>query len=234
METIKLSADVRQTLGKKVRFLRRQGLIPANLYGPTTESIPLQIDFRHLQQALLRGGRNAVLTVSVNGERGSRTAVLRGIQRDPRTDELLHVDLYQVDVTQAITAEIPIVIVGESSLVKVRAAVLTQSLGAIEVEGLPTELPRTVEVDVTDLMEIDQEIRVRDLGALGNVTVLTDPDQLVVKLSRSRVEVELEEEAAAAAAVAEEEAPEEAEAEAEEAEAGAAEAEGESAQEKKE
>ena len=207
METIELRADIRQILGKRTRYLRRQGLIPANLYGPTIKSVPLQIDSRNLQQALVRGGRNAVFTVNVNGEKTPRTAVLRGIQRDPVTDDLLHVDLYHIKVTEAITAEVPIALVGESPLIKVKAAVLNQSLTSLQVEGLPMELPRTLEVDVSDLTEIDQEIRVRDLTVPGNITVLTDINQLVVKLSRSRVEMALEEEAAEeVAAEAEEEA----------------------------
>ena len=196
MDNIELSADPRQTLGKKVRFLRRQGLIPANLYGPAIESVPLQIEGKHILQALIKGGRNAVVAVNVNGEKSPRTTLIRGIQRDPRTDEILHIDLLQVDVTKTITALVPIILVGESPLTKGQMVVISQSLGSIEVEGLPTELPQALEVDISILTEIDQVIRVRDLPITPNITVLTDSGQLVVKAARGRIALELEEEAA--------------------------------------
>lgn len=191
MDTIELAADVRETKGKKVRFLRREGLVPANLYGPKVDSIPLQIQKKHLKQALAQGGRNAVLAVNVNGEKSARTAIIRGLQLDPRTDDLLHVDFLQVDVTETITAEIPIHLVGESPLPKGQT-LIAQSISSVEVKGLPTELPRTIEVDVSYLTEIDQEVRVGDLQVSADIEVLTDPDQLVVKATRGRVEVEEE------------------------------------------
>ena len=192
MDTIDLVADKREVLGKKVRFLRRQGLIPANLYGRAKESLALQMQIKDFQQALVIGGRNAVMEVKVNGEKTARTAVVRGLQLDPRTDQLLHVDLYEVDVTQSITAEIPIELVGESPAARGTDAMISQSLVFIAVEGLPTDLPRSIQVDVSALLEIDQEVRVRDLSVSSDISVLTDEDRLVLKVSRGRIAVEEE------------------------------------------
>ncbi|MFQ5874809.1 MAG: 50S ribosomal protein L25 [Dehalococcoidia bacterium] len=191
-DTIELSADRREILGKRVRFLRRQGLIPANVYGRARESVPLQIQAKDLQRALAKGGRTTVIGVSINGEKSLRTAVIRGLQRDPRTDELLHVDFLEVDVTQSITADIPIVLVGESPVSKSQSAMISQSLVSLQIEGLPTDLPRSIDVDISGLVEIDQEVRVRDLSVPTSISVLADPDQLVVKVARGRIVVEEE------------------------------------------
>lgn len=192
MATIELAADKREVLGKKVRFLRREGLIPANLYGKAKESVALQMQMKDFQQALAIGGRNAVMEVKVNGEKNARTAVVRGLQRDPRTDQLLHVDFYEVDVTQTITAEIPIKLTGESPAARGSDAMISQSLTTIEVAGLPTDLPRSIEVDLSILLEIDQEVRVKDLSVSPNISVLTGEDRLVVKVARGRIAVEEE------------------------------------------
>jgi large subunit ribosomal protein L25 len=192
MDTIDLAADKREVLGKKVRFLRRQGLVPANLYGRAKDSLALQMQIKDFQQALVTGGRNAVMEVKVNGEKNARTAIVRGLQLDPRTDQLLHVDFYEVDVTQSISAEVPIELVGESPAARGSDAMISQSLTSLSVEGLPTDLPRSIEVDISFLSEIDQEVRVKGLSVPSNISVLTHEDQLVVKVSRGRIAAEEE------------------------------------------
>ncbi|MCH7997792.1 MAG: 50S ribosomal protein L25, partial [Chloroflexi bacterium] len=175
------------------RFLRRRGLTPANLYGTKIDSIALQIQTSHLQQALVQGGRNALLSIKVAGEKDSRAAIIRALQVHPVTDELVHVDFLQVDVTRTISAEIPVVLVGESPLPKGQT-LITQAISSVQVEGLPMDIPRSVEVDISILIEIDQSIWVRDLQLPPNIEVLTDPDQLVVKAALARVvEEEVEE-----------------------------------------
>ncbi len=190
MDTIELTADRRELTGKKVRRLRRQGLIPANLFGPKIESVPLQIEAASLHQALVQGGHNAIITVTINGEKNPVTSVVRGLQSDPITDELLHVDLFEIDVTQVITADIPVILIGESPAAKGQGAVISHSLNSIQVQGRPMDLPRAIEVDISGLAEIDQEIRLRDLTISDNISLLTDKDQLVVKAARARVVVE--------------------------------------------
>lgn len=193
MATIELAADIRQERGKKTRFLRRRGLTPANLYGPKIDSIALQIQTSHLQQVLVQGGRNALLSIKVAGEKDSRAAIIRALQVHPVTDELVHVDFLQVDVTRTISAEIPVVLVGESPLPKGQT-LITQAISSVQVEGLPMDIPRSVEVDISILIEIDQSIWVRDLQLPPNIEVLTDPDQLVVKAALARVVEEVVEE----------------------------------------
>ena len=186
MDTIQLAVDVREAMGKKARFLRRDGLTPANIYGRNLNSVALQLPSADLIQALSQGGQNAVLDVKVKGEKKARTAVIRNIQRNPVTDIVIHVDFLQVDVTRAITSEVPIVFIGESPLPKTQT-VISQILASIQVSGLPMQIPHSVEVDVSVLEEIDQSIFVRDLQLPDDIEVLTDGDQMIVRATPGRV-----------------------------------------------
>ena len=211
MDTLELAVDVREALGKKARFLRREGLTPANIYGRNLDSVALQLQSADLIDALTQGGRNAVLAVKVKGEKAPRPAVIRNVQRHPVTDSIVHVDFLQVDITRAITSDVPVVLVGESPLPKT-STVISQTLGSIQVSGLPMDIPSSVEADISVLVEVDQSILVSDLRLPASLEVITDADQMVVRAAQGRV----------SAADAEAEAAEEAEEGAEE----AAEAEG--------
>ena len=211
MDTLELAVYVREALGKKARFLRREGLTPANIYGRNLDSVALQLQSADLIDALTQGGRNAVLAVKVKGEKTPRPAVIRNVQRHPVTDRIVHVDFLQVDITRAITSDVPVVLVGESPLPKT-STVISQTLGSIQVSGLPMDIPSSVEADISVLVEVDQSILVSDLRLPASLEVITDADQMVVRAAQGRV----------SAADAEAEAAEEAEEGAEE----AAEAEG--------
>jgi len=183
-----LKVKSRDTLGKKVRFLRRQGLTPANLYGPKTESIPLQVETSLLERLIATAGRNAIITLKVDGE--PRLAMIRDIQRDPLTGALLHVGFFQIEVTHKVRAEIPLIFLGEAPAAKIPRAMLIQNLTSLQVEGLPTDLPRRIEVDLSLLQEINQAIHVREIPIDDRLEVVTDPDQVVVHVEEPRAPVE--------------------------------------------
>lgn len=202
MDTLELAVDVREALGKKARFLRREGITPANIYGRNLDSVALQLHSADLVQALTQAGRNAVLTISVKGEKKSRSAVIRNVQRHPVTDRIIHVDFLQVDITRAITSDVPVILIGESPLPKA-STVISQTLSSIQVSGLPMDIPSSVEADISVLLEVDQSIHVRDLQLPEGVEVLTDSDQMVVRAAQGRVSA-ADAEAEAAAEEAEE------------------------------
>ena len=220
MNQEELKVSRREILGKKVRFLRREGLTPVNLYGPNIESIPLQAETSLLKRLIVRVGRNALVTLRIDGDKKSRRVMVRDIQRNPLTEELLHVGFFQVEMTHRVRAEVPLLFLGEAPAVKNRRGMLLQNLTALQVEALPGELPRNIEVDLSGLEELDQAIHVRDVPVDDAVEVLNDPDHMVVQVKETRVEVEEVEEVEAEAVKEEEEAPpEEAEGEAESEEA---------------
>ncbi|MFQ5987723.1 MAG: 50S ribosomal protein L25 [Dehalococcoidia bacterium] len=192
-----LEVKSRDTLGKKVRFQRRQGLTPANLYGPKTESIPLQVATSLLERLIARVGQNALITLRVDGAKETRLAMIRDIQRDPLTGALLHVGFFQIEVTHKVRAEIPLILLGEAPAAKSARAMLIQNLTSLQVEGLPTDLPRSIEVDLSVLQEMNQAIHVGEIPMDDRLEVLTDPHQVVVHVVETRApveEVEVEEE----------------------------------------
>jgi large subunit ribosomal protein L25 len=214
-----LKVKIRHTLGKKVRFLRRQGLTPANLYGPKIDSTALEVESPVLERLIARVGRNALINLTVDGDKKPRLVMIRDIQRHPLNGALLHVDFFQVEVTHKVRTEIPLIFLGEAPAAKRARVMLIQNLTTLHVEGLPTDLPRSIEVDLSVLEEVGQAIHVRDIAISDKLEVLTDPDAVVVRLEEPRVPVEeeevKEEVAEEAPAEVEEEAGEGAEAETE-------------------
>jgi len=185
-EELRLSKrDIR---GKKVKFLRRQGITPANLYGPKMESIALQAETPVLERLIAKVGRNAMITLRF--DRKPRLVMIRDIQRDPLTDALLHIDLFQVEATHKVTVEIPLAFLGEAPAAKSSQAMMIQNLTSLHVEGLPTDLPRRIEVDLSVLTEIGQAIHVGEIPVDDKLEVLTDPDQVVVHIEEVRAPVE--------------------------------------------
>ena len=192
-EAIKLELEPRELLGKKVRQLRRDGIVPVHLYGPGIESRSLQCQGPSLIQVLARAGGNTPVSVTIRGEKGNHLAFAREIQWDPRRDDLLHVDLLVAEADRPVTAQVPIVLTGESPGARMIGGTVLQQLRTLDVEALPLEMPAQADVDLDTLTEPDGAIRVSDISLPGNVTVLTDPDEVVVRIEQPRAEVVEEE-----------------------------------------
>ena len=202
MAQIELSAQARTLVGKQVRRLRREGWIPAVLYGPDAKSRPLQVPAVEAEEVINRAGTSHLITLSISGEPSSFQVLLRGLQRDPIRRNLLHVDFYRVEMDKPITMEIPIVLVGSSPVVDRREGILLQGKQTLEIECLPHDLIEAVEVDLSGLTEVDQQITVGDLALPSTLRVLDDLDEMVVRVTPLEV-AEEEEEAAPAPSAAE-------------------------------
>jgi len=203
MADVQLPVDQRAVTGKKVRSLRRQGITPAHLYGRGTESLALQVATSQVVHLLRTSGRNAIIDLKINGEGDARPVVLRGVQRNPVTDELVHIDFFQISLSETLRADVPIHFVGEAPAVQVYSGVLLHSIEHITVEALPREIPEFIEADISGLEELESALFVRDLPIPENVEVLTDRDTMVVKVGTPRLAAAEEEAEAAAAAAAE-------------------------------
>jgi len=179
-ETITLEAQARTITGKKVSQLRRAGLVPAVVYGSKIEAFNVQIPYRVLQTTLLKAGGTQLITLSVEGE--DTPVLAREVQRDVMRGEIMHVDFLAVDMSQPIRAEVQIVFVGESPAVKVGGGVLLTLVQSLEIEALPADLISRVEVDVTELKNVNDAIHVRDLKLSNKVTVITDPAEMLVRI----------------------------------------------------
>jgi len=185
-----LKADERNILGKKTRFLRRQGITPAHLFGHGIKSLALQCDTTELQRIIARGGATRLIDINIETEKQSRSAFIREVQRDSLNGQLLHVDFYQIDKMEKITADIPIILVGEAPATKSRDNMVEHLLNQLGVECLPDKLPPQIEIDLSPLVEAGQAIHVKDITLDPDITITTDHEQIIVKVSRIKVAVE--------------------------------------------
>lgn len=203
MTNLNLKATNRDILGKKTRFLRRQGITPTHIFGHDIKSLALQCDTTELQRIIAHGGTTRLIDINIEDENKPRSAFIREIQRDKLSGQLLHVDFYQINKTEKITADIPIVLVGEAPAAKSRETMIEQLLTQLGVSCLPDKIPPQIEIDLSPLEEAGQAIHVSDIVLDPEISITTGPNQLVVKVSRMKVAVEKEEVAEAAEAVTE-------------------------------
>ena len=180
VNTLELKAEPRSVLGKKVRFLRRQGILPANVYGHAA-STAIQLPAREAERVIARAGRTQLISLAMDG--GQPTTVLvKASQRHPTRGSLLHVDFFRVAMDERLKVDVPVRLVGDAPAVKQHDASVLQAATTVNVESLPADLPEAIEVDISGLEDLDSTLHVRDLRAPGGVTILTDPEELVVKM----------------------------------------------------
>ena len=201
MEILEIKSGTRDVLGKKTRFLRRQGLTPGHLFGHGIKSRALQCPTTDLERLVARAGTTRLVKLQVDDVKTPHMVFIREIQKNPVTGQLLHIDFYQVNMKEKMTADIPIVLIGQAPALKGKGRIMSHPLSHLSVECLPDRLPPRVEVDVSSLVELDDAIHVSDIRLESGVTILTNPEQLLAKVSEVAAAKVEEEEAAAAVAV---------------------------------
>jgi large subunit ribosomal protein L25 len=189
MEQIELRAENRELFGKTTKRLRASGIVPVVLYGPKIDSLALQVPERDLHLALGEAGTNRLIRLWVDKAEEPRVVLIRDVQRDSITHSLLHVDFYEVVMTEKITAQIPINIVGEAPAVSNKGGLLVRGLDSLDVHCLPGQLEEAIEVDISVLEDIDQAILVRDLDVGEGIDILSNPDEVVAQVLTVREEV---------------------------------------------
>jgi large subunit ribosomal protein L25 len=199
MDNIELKVQDRQVLGKRTRFLRKSGFVPAHLFGPGIESRSLQVEASILSKLMSTTGRTTMLNLVRDGNGSGEPVFLWNVQRHPVTDDVIHIDFFRPDLTKPIRSRVPVHMAGEAPARR-EAAVVVLSLSMIEVEALPGDIPKGIEADISVLEHINQHVLVRDLKLPPNVKVITPADQTVVRAAAPRKEEEVVKPAAAAAA----------------------------------
>jgi large subunit ribosomal protein L25 len=199
-----LKAVKRSVTGRKVKTLRKEGIVPGNIFGKKITSLGVQIPEKLFAGVFAKAGETGIVELDVDGK--IHPVLIHNIQVDPVSGITLHVDFYQVDLKEKITAKIPLAISGEAPAVKDKIGVLLTILSDIEVEALPAELPEKIVVDVTVLTALDQSVKVEQLKVDKGVKILTDGTLDVVKIaplvSKEAEKMAAQEAAAAAAAAA--------------------------------
>jgi len=190
-DKIRLELENRTVVGKKVKRLRRAGVLPATVYGKGIGPFTVQISARGFNEAYRRAGKTALVDLTIPGQ-PVQSAFIHSLQRHPVSRAILHADFLVVDLKIEISVEVPIHIVGESELIERGDATLNQVLNTLTVRALPAELPSYIEVDISVLDSLEKSIHVHDIAALEHGAIVTDEDDLVVSLSQSRPEEEEE------------------------------------------
>ena len=191
MERSELQSASRTVEGKQVKKLRAEGLIPAVVFGPDTPSKMIQAPERALDKAL-RQARSMLINLFVDQEAQPRAVLARDIQRNPITGRILHVDFYQVRMTEKVKTSIPIHFVGQPPLVAAGDALLNPQMSALEVECLPNDLRDQIVVDVSGLIDMHDNILVGDLVLPPGIAALGKLDDVVVSLQHLRAIEEVE------------------------------------------
>ena len=176
MTKISLKSTKREDFGRKVKRLRKKGLIPANIFGKKIKSHALTVDAKEFDEVFEKAGETQLIDLD------GKSVLVSNIQTDPVTGNYLHIDFRQVDLTEKITANIPVEVEGESPAEKQGIGTVVQQLSEIEVEALPTDLIEKIIVDASTLIEVDQAIYVKDLKVDKKITITTDLESIVVKV----------------------------------------------------
>lgn len=183
---MELVAQLREVLGKKVKNLRQQGLIPAELYGHNAQNIHLAISLKNFTKVFKEAGTSAIVNLLVGKEK--YPVLIYDYQKDYLTGDFIHVDFYEVRMDEKIQAKVPLEFIGEPPAVKEKGGILNKSMFEIEVEALPTNLPSHLTVNLNYLTDLDQSIYVKDLEVPPGVEILIDPETVIATITREEKE----------------------------------------------
>lgn len=185
-----LTAQPRSVLGRKVKTLRKQDLLPANIFGKKIKSQTLSVNYSEFNKLFRKTGKTTLVDLKIEKEAKPRPVLITNVSRHPVTDNFLHVDFHQVDLTEKVTSSIPLRIMGEAPAVKDKGAVLVTVLSEIEVKALPADLPDHLEVSVEKLIEFGDSVLVKNLRIPPTVELLTGPEETVATVQQPKEEVE--------------------------------------------
>ncbi|OGD87346.1 hypothetical protein A3D81_02265 [Candidatus Curtissbacteria bacterium RIFCSPHIGHO2_02_FULL_40_17] len=201
MEQVPLTAQKRNVLGRKVKTLRREGIIPAHVFGHKITTIHVQVKNSDFSKVFEKVGETGIINLAVDGSK--KPVLVRNVQLHPVTSEHLHIDFYQVNLTEKVKVNVPIEIVGEAPAVEKKIGLLLTPVSEVEIEALPADIPEKIALDVSKLENIGDEIKIKDLAVDRNkVTILHDAELVVAQIGElvtkemEAVEAEIEAEQA--------------------------------------
>jgi len=188
-----LKAEKRKLTGKKVRKLRKEGEVPAVLYGPEIKNISLKLNLKEFERIYKEAGETSLISLEVENDKFS--VLVYDVEKDSLTNEPIHVDFYQPILTKEVEAFVPLVFEGESLAVKDLGGTLVKEIQGVKVSALPQNLPHEIKVDIDSLKTFEDEILIKDLKVPNNVKVLKDLNEvvaIVIAPELEKIEKELE------------------------------------------
>ncbi|KKU74320.1 MAG: 50S ribosomal protein L25, partial [Candidatus Amesbacteria bacterium GW2011_GWB1_47_26] len=171
-----LKAEPRKITGRKVKSLRSQGLIPANVFGKDVKSQSLQVKASDFSKLYKEVGESTLIYLD------DRPVMVHEVAVHPVTDKILHVDFHQVNLKEKTTAEVAIKLTGEAPAEKEKQGILVQQLHELEIEALPADMPESIEVSIASLAADGDAIYIKDISVSSKLTIKTDPESIVVKI----------------------------------------------------
>jgi large subunit ribosomal protein L25 len=181
-----LKVQKRDVFGKRTNSLKKQGFIPAELYGHGIENVHLSVSSDEFNRVYKDAGESSVINVNINGD--IRPVFVRSVQTDSVTDKTLSVDFYQIKMDEKITTHVPIELLGEPPVVKDLGGIIVLSMEEVEVRALPMDIPKNIVVDVSGLAEFDQSIYIKDLPKSDKFEFSVDPETVIVSVTAPREE----------------------------------------------
>ena len=190
--TIKLSAKTRTIKGRKTYALKNADRIPAVVYGHKVKNILLDIDYKDFQKILREAGESSLIELNIEGEKEKKPVLVHEIQKDPVTGQYIHVDFFQVSLTEKVHVKVALVLEGVSLAEKELGGTVVKNMSEIEVKAMATNLPHEIKVSIESLKTFEDHILVKDLVLPAGVEIVAKPDEIVVSVSApTNIEEEL-------------------------------------------
>ena len=187
---IQIKAEKRNQFGRKVKGLRKKGILPANIYGKKIKSEAIAVNLEDFEKVYKQAGETTVVYIEIGKER--RPVLIHNVQKDPVNDSLLHVDFHQVDLKEKVTTKVPVIIIGESLAEKQGLGTVIQYVDEIEIEALPTDIPESFELSADKLLQLDDQIKVEEISYdKDKINILEDKEKVIVRVEPLRKEEEL-------------------------------------------
>lgn len=189
---LKIEAQPRETFGKQNRKLRKTGMLPAVLYGRGKESVPLAVNARDFEKVYRQAGESTLVNLALDGK-AQKKVLIHEVAKHFMSDEPIHVDFYEVDLTRKLHTKVPLHFVGTSPAVKELGGILLKNFNELEIEALPADLPPFLEVSIDKLLTFEDLLRVKELKVASAIKILHNLDDVVVSVQPPRSEEELAE-----------------------------------------
>lgn len=189
-----LTAQTRTQFGRGVKEIRKNGLIPAELYGHGIKNEHISVTLKDFRKVFRAAGETSIIDLVVEGKK--HPVFIHDVMQDPITDEVISIDFYRVRMDEKLKIKVPLSFVGEAPGVKEKGGILVKSLSEIEVEGLPADIPHNIEVNVATLADIGSSFHVSELLVPAGIKVLAKPEFVIATITARMTE---EQEAALAA-----------------------------------
>lgn len=188
-----ISAKVRKNTGKNLKALRKKGLLPAIVYGPKLKTLPLEVDLKEFKKIYQEAGESSLVKLQLPELKKEYPVLIHEIQKDPLSDDFLHIDFYQAPLTEEVETKVPLVFQGTSPAVKELGGTLIKNLSELEIKALPQNLPKEIKVSIENLKTFEDKILVRDLKLAKEIKILKEPSEIIASVSPpEKVEEELE------------------------------------------